>query len=102
MKESLEKACFKRQDIKNIKHVGHAALEANGRIVTTSVKEAIRIEDANKSLWEHIEYKFPHNNQFVNVDSRNTFEHEEVTALVIKCAHRHNHCEIRDLWHMII
>ena len=75
----LEKSSTKERETK-IKHVGFAAIKVKGRIVTNSVKEAMRVEDAKDSFKTYVKEKFKHNNQFIDLIARNAFKHKEVTA----------------------
>ena len=80
----------------NIKFVGLASLEIKGRMVTNSVKEAMRIEDAKMSLKSYIEDKFQHNHHVIDFEVRNAFKCKEVTVPVLKCAYGCNHYGIRN------
>ena len=40
--------------------------------------------------------KLEHKYDFVDVEARNMFLSKKVTPSMIKCAHGHNHCGLRD------
>ena len=94
-KESLEKSYLNERET-NIKFVGLASLEIKGRMVTNSVKEAMRIEDAKMSLKSYIEDKFQHNHHVIDFEVRNAFKCKEVTVPVLKCAYGCNYYGIRN------
>ena len=68
----------------------------NGIISTNSVKEAIRIVDSKKSLEAYVKNKCKHNANFVDLEVRRDFNSKDVTASIIKCAHRCNHYGVRN------
>ena len=92
----IRENCITKERETNIKHVGKCSLEIRGKIVTNSVKEAIRIADANESLREHAKQKHEHDADFIDAKARETFSNKKVTASMIKCAHGYNHYRMRD------
>ena len=71
-------------------------MRIKGAISTNSVKEAVRIADAESSLEEYIKEKYKHNADFVDIEARRAFNSKEVTASIIKCSHSFNHYGVRE------
>lgn len=80
----------------NIKYVGFWSMEIKGILSTNSVKEAIRIVDAEKSLEDYVKVKYKYHHDFIDLEARRTFNSKEVTPSIIKCAHGFNHYGVRD------
>jgi len=80
----------------NIKYVGKCALQIKGKIITNSVKEAIRIEDANESLREYVKEKYKYNAYFIDLKARDTFSNKKVTVSMIICSYGFNYYRVRD------
>lgn len=93
---NLIKNCRTKERETNIKHAGKCSLEIRGKIVTNSVKEAIRIADADESFREHINKKHKHRADFIDAKTRGIFSNKKATASIIKYSHVYNNCGTRD------
>ena len=67
-----------------------------GKIVTSSIKEAIRITDTTESIEEYILNKCKCNYEFIDTNGRDVFQNEKMTLSMIACLHGFNHCRVRD------
>ena len=72
-------------------------MNINGKILTNSVKEAIRKRDAEISFKEYVKDKFGYKSEFMDIEARNYFQSKDVTPSVIKCAHGFNQYGVRDV-----
>ena len=68
----------------------------NRQMLTNSIKETIRITDAEESLKEDVKKKCKDNADFADIEARRTFNDKEMTALIIKYLHGFNHCKTRE------
>ena len=92
----MRQRCDERETATNIKFVGKCALQIKGKIVTNSIKEAIRIADASTSFKEYVKEKHKHNADVIDVKARDVFQNKRVTASMIACSHGFNHYGERD------
>ena len=75
--------------------MGFWSMKINRTLSTNSVKEAIRIVDAENALIEY-KGKCKHNANFIDLEARRAFNSKEVTLPVVKCTHGFNHYCVRD------
>ena len=59
-------------------------------MLTNSIKERVRMIDAEESLKSYARKKCKCNADFIDVEARRTFNNKEITALMIKCSFRCN------------
>ena len=92
----IRERCDEKEIATNIKFVGKCALQIKGKIVTNSIKEAIRIADASSSFEEHIREKCKHHADIVDVKARDAFQNKRVTSSMITCLRGFDHYGERD------
>ena len=61
-----------------------------------SVKEAVRIVDAEHSLEDYVKLKCKHDAKFFNIELTRAFISKEAIASVIKCVHSFNQHGVQD------
>ena len=92
----MKENCRTKERETNIKHVGKCSLEIKEKIVTNSVKEAMRIVDADKFFREQNKEKYKYYSDFIDMKAKDTFSNKKVIASIIKCSHGYNHYGVRD------
>jgi len=87
---------YTKEDIYNIKYFGVYAIKKGSKVVSRSIREAIRIEDAKQSESQYTNRKFKIKIDFIDLDARDTFNGKKVSTSVIKCANAFNQYGVRD------
>ena len=95
--KDARETCNENERITNIKFEGYWALNIKEQIVMNSIKEAIRIADAEDSLNEYIKKKYQHNTDFIDIKVREAFRNKGIIASMIACSHGYNHYGIRNV-----
>ena len=84
------------QEDTNIRFLGTYALKKGQMIISRSVKEAIRIIDAQEVENDYVQRKFGHQADFIDAEARAAFTTKTTTTSMIKCANAFNHYGVRD------
>ena len=96
MAREARENCQDNEMITNIKFIGYLALKIKGKIVMNSIKEAIRIADAEDSLRKYVKKKYKYSAEFIDIKAINVFSNKGVTASIITCSHGYNHYSMRN------
>ena len=86
-----------KKEIKtNIKFLGYYRVKIRDNIQSRAIKEMIRIKDTSQSEKKHTQKKFKEKANFVDIDSRNTFQEKSITISIIKCLYRFNYYSLKN------
>ena len=87
---------YTKEDIHNIKYFGMYAIKKGSKVVSRSIRAAIRIKDAKQSESQYANQKFRVKIDFIDLDARNVFNGKKVSTSIIKYANAFNQYGIRD------
>lgn len=94
-RKEREKLSVRDRDT-NIKYYGMHALMRDNVVLSRSVQETIRIIDARDAERAYGKDKLKHNYDSIDLEARNAFDPNKLTASAIKCAYGYNHYGLRD------
>ena len=102
LKECDEEAKTLRKNVEekaletNINFLCKCTVKVKGRIANGAIKEVVWKVDAIESKNECVKGKIGHNAEYVDVEARNAFPKNKITASIIKCANGYNQYGMRD------
>ena len=82
--------------ITNITFYGSYNVTRAGEMQSKAVNEVVRIVDAREEESKHVEKKYGHKKEFIDIEARNAFKIGKVTPSMMKCAHGYNHYGVRE------
>ena len=93
----MRKKYYVKESRTNAKCIRCYSMKINRRILTNSVKEAIRKRDADIIFQKCTGEKFKHNIGIIDLGARDAFKTKGVALSIIKCAHDFNQHRVRDV-----